>query len=139
MLSTGALKLRQKPGPKNALGLVKFSFPNTNNVYLHSTPTQGLFKKARRDFSHGCIRVEFPVKLAEYVLKEHEEWPKERIEETMQGGKTKTVTLKTPIPVYIFYSTVLANETDQVMFYDDIYGHDLILQNQLAKGFPYPP
>lgn len=139
MLSTGALKLRQKPGPKNALGLVKFAFPNTNNVYLHSTPTQGLFKKARRDFSHGCIRVESPVALAQFVLSDRDDWTREKIEETMQGSKSKTVTLKTGLPVYIFYSTVLADENGQVRFFDDIYGHDLILQDLLAKGFPYPP
>jgi murein L,D-transpeptidase YcbB/YkuD len=138
MLSTGALKLRQKPGPKNALGLVKFAFPNNNNVYLHSTPTQGLFKKARRDFSHGCIRVEQPTELAEWVLAGQNDWPKERIAETMKGNKTKTVTLKTALPVYIFYSTVLADETGRVRFYEDIYGHDQILVNLLSKGFPYP-
>ena len=138
-MSTGALKLRMKPGPKNALGLVKFAFPNTNNVYLHSTPTQGLFKKTRRDFSHGCIRVEFPVKLAEFVLKDHEEWTRERIEAAMQKDKPRIVTLKTPIPVYIFYSTVLADANGRAMFFNDIYGHDQILMDQLAKGFPYPP
>jgi murein L,D-transpeptidase YcbB/YkuD len=138
MLSTGALKLRQKPGPKNALGLVKFAFPNNNNVYLHSTPTKGLFKKARRDFSHGCIRVEDPVSLAQWVLKDQGDWTREKIEESMNRDKSKTVTLKTGLPVYIFYSTVLADENGQVMFFDDIYGHDLILQDLLAKGFPYP-
>lgn len=138
MLSTGALKLRQKPGPKNALGLVKFAFPNNNNVYLHSTPSQGLFKKARRDFSHGCIRVENPQALADWVLREQGDWPLQRIEETMKGDKTKTVTLKTALPVYIFYSTVLADETGKVMFFEDLYGHDQILQDLLAKGFPYP-
>lgn len=140
LLSTGALKLRQKPGPKNALGLVKFAFPNNNNVYLHSTPSQGLFKRARRDFSHGCIRVENPVKLGEFVLKDQGgEWDSEKIKAAMNGDKQKTVTLKTAIPVYIFYSTVLADETGKVKFFDDIYGHDVILQDQLAKGFPYPP
>jgi len=137
-LANGALKLRQKPGPKNALGLVKFSFPNTNNVYLHSTPSQGLFKRTRRDFSHGCIRVEFPVTLAEFVLKDREEWPREKIEEAMQSDKPKIVTLKTPIPVYIFYSTVLADASGKTMFYDDLYGHDKILGDLLAQGFPYP-
>lgn len=137
-LASGDLKLRQKPGPKNALGLVKFTFPNTNNVYLHSTPNQGLFKKTRRDFSHGCIRVEYPVKMAEFVLKDHEEWNRERIEAAMQKDQPKIVTLKTPIPVFIIYSTVLANEEGKAMFYNDIYGHDQILADMLAKGFPYP-
>lgn len=138
LLASGALKLRQKPGPKNALGLVKFAFPNTNNVYLHSTPSQGLFKRTRRDFSHGCIRVEYPVTLAEFVLKDHEEWTREKIEAAMQKDKPRIVTLKTPIPVYIFYSTVLADADGRTMFYSDIYGHDKILGELLAKGFPYP-
>jgi murein L,D-transpeptidase YcbB/YkuD len=138
MLTTGALKLRQKPGPKNALGLVKFAFPNHNNIYLHSTPSKGLFKKARRDFSHGCIRVEDPVGLAEFILADQGEWTRERIESAMNGSKPKTVTLKHPVPVYIFYSTVLADEAGTVSFYDDIYGHDLVLSDLLAKGFPYP-
>ncbi|MFM8332705.1 MAG: murein L,D-transpeptidase [Candidatus Methylumidiphilus sp.] len=137
-LASGSLKLRQKPGPKNALGLVKFTFPNTNNVYLHSTPSQSLFKRTRRDFSHGCIRVELPVKLAEFVLKDEVEWKQQKIEEAMHGDATKIVTLKTPIPVYIFYSTVLADADGRAMFYQDLYGHDAILAEQLAKGFPYP-
>jgi murein L,D-transpeptidase YcbB/YkuD len=138
MLATGALKLRQKPGPKNALGLVKFAFPNNNNIYLHSTPSKGLFQRARRDFSHGCIRVQDPVGLAEFILADQGEWTRERIESAMNGNNPKTVTLKQAIPVYIFYSTVLANEDGQANFYHDIYGHDAILQGLLAKGFPYP-
>jgi murein L,D-transpeptidase YcbB/YkuD len=138
MLSTGALKLRQKPGPKNALGLVKFAFPNHNNVYLHSTPSKGLFQKARRDFSHGCIRVQDPVKLAEWILMGQGEWTRARIESAMAGQTPKTVILKQPIPVYIFYSTVLADRDGRISFFEDIYGHDLTLQTLLAKGFPYP-
>ncbi len=137
-LASGALRLRQRPGPKNALGLVKFAFPNTNNVYLHGTPSQGLFKRTRRDFSHGCIRVEFPVTLAEFVLKDHGEWTREKIEAAMHGSTQKFVTLKPSIPVYIFYSTVLADADGRAMFYQDLYGHDAILSGELAKGFPYP-
>lgn len=138
-LASGALKLRQKPGPKNALGLVKFAFPNTNNVYLHSTPAQGLFQRTRRDFSHGCIRVEFPVTLAEFVLKDHNEWNRETIDAAMHAEKSKIVTVKPAIPVFIFYSTVLANAEGQAMFYQDLYGHDAVLSAELAKGFPYQP
>lgn len=138
MLSTGALRLRQKPGPKNALGLIKFNFPNHNNVYLHSTPTPGLFKRTRRDFSHGCIRVEDPAGLAEFVLAGQGEWSRERIVAAMNAENQKTVALQRAIPVYLFYSTVLADEHGWVRFYEDIYGHDLILQELLAKGFPYP-
>jgi murein L,D-transpeptidase YcbB/YkuD len=137
MLATGALKLRQKPGPKNALGLVKFAFPNHNNVYLHSTPSKGLFQRARRDFSHGCIRVQDPVGLAEWVLKDRGEWNRARIESAMSSGSQKTVTLKQAIPVFLFYSTVLADERGRVGFFEDLYGHDVTLQALLSKGFPY--
>lgn len=138
LVASGQLKLRQKPGPKNALGLVKFAFPNTNNVYLHSTPNQGLFGRDRRDFSHGCIRVADPVGLAEWVLKSEGEWTRQRVQQAMNGREPKLVTLKRPIPVYIFYSTVLADDQGKVMFFEDIYGHDRILQGLLEKGFPYP-
>jgi murein L,D-transpeptidase YcbB/YkuD len=137
-LASGALRLRQKPGPKNALGLVKFAFPNTNNVYLHSTPSQGLFKRTRRDFSHGCIRVEYPVTLAEFVLKDYPEWTHDKIVDAMQGTQSRTVTVKPAIPVYIYYSTVFADTDGRAMFYHDLYGHDAILSAELAKGFPYP-
>lgn len=138
LVSSGALKLRQKPGPKNALGLVKFAFPNNNNVYLHSTPNQGLFGRDRRDFSHGCIRVADPIALAEWVLRNEREWTRQRIQQAMNGKEPKLVTLAQPIPVYIFYSTVLADDQGKVMFFEDIYGHDRILQGLLDKGFPYP-
>jgi murein L,D-transpeptidase YcbB/YkuD len=138
LVASGQLKLRQKPGPKNALGLVKFAFPNTNNVYLHSTPNQGLFGRDRRDFSHGCIRVADPTSLAEWVLRGEGEWTRERIQQAMNGKEPKLVTLKQPVPVYIFYSTVLADDQGKVLFYQDIYGHDRILQGLLDKGFPYP-
>ncbi len=138
-VATGALKLRQKPGGSNALGLVKFSFPNTNNVYLHSTPGKGLFNRDRRDFSHGCIRVQDPLKLAEWVLADNGDWPKDRIQTFMDGEVTKTISVKKPIPVYILYSTVMADPDGKVSFFEDIYGHDRTLQVLLAKGFPYPP
>jgi murein L,D-transpeptidase YcbB/YkuD len=138
-LSNGTLKLRQKPGLKNALGLVKFSFPNNNNVYLHSTPSINLFNRARRDFSHGCIRVQDPVALAEWVLTDNGDWPRERVVEAMEKGESSLrVGLKKPIPVYIFYSTVMADPDGRVSFYEDIYGHDRTLQVLLARGFPYP-
>ena len=138
-VAAGALKVRQKPGASNALGLVKFSFPNTNNVYLHSTPSKGLFNRDRRDFSHGCIRVQDPLKLAEWVLADNGDWPKDRIQSFMDGEVTKTINIKKPIPVYILYSTVMADPDGKVSFFEDIYGHDRTLQVLLAKGFPYPP
>ena len=129
----GGLRIRQKPGPKNALGKIKFSFPNTNNVYLHGTPNQGLFKLDRRDFSHGCIRVEDPPKLAEWVLQENGNWPMERIQKAIKGPDNQTVSLKDTIPVYILYSTVMADPDGTISFYDDLYGHDKTLQTLLSK------
>jgi murein L,D-transpeptidase YcbB/YkuD len=138
-VAAGALKVRQKPGGSNALGLIKFSFPNTNNVYLHSTPSKALFNRDRRDFSHGCIRVQDPLKLAEWVLADNGDWSKDRIQSFMDGEVTKTINIKKPIPVYILYSTVMADPDGKVSFFEDIYGHDRTLQVLLAKGFPYPP
>ena len=137
-VASGALKVRQRPGPENALGLFKFSFPNTNNVYLHSTPSKGLFSRDRRDFSHGCIRVQDPQRLAEWVLEDNGDWPPERIAEFANGDVTKTITLKKPIPVYILYATVMVDPEGRISFFDDIYGHDRTLQVLLSRGFPYP-
>jgi murein L,D-transpeptidase YcbB/YkuD len=137
-VAAGSLKVRQKPGPTNALGLVKFSFPNTSNIYLHSTPSKGLFNRDRRDFSHGCIRVQDPRKLAEWVLADNGDWPRERIAQMMDGTATKTINIKKPIPVYILYSTVMADPDGKISFFEDIYGHDRTLQVLLARGFPYP-
>jgi L,D-transpeptidase YcbB len=137
-VASGSLKIRQRPGPDNALGLFKFSFPNTNNVYLHSTPSKNLFSRDRRDFSHGCIRVQDPQRLAEWVLEDNGDWPSERIHQFAEGDVTKTITLKKPIPVYIFYSTVMVDQEGRISFFDDIYGHDRTLQVLLSRGFPYP-
>jgi len=139
-LAGGSVRVRQKPGPKNALGLVKFSFPNTNNVYLHSTPSVGLFNRSRRDYSHGCIRVHDPVGLAEWVLKDNGDWPRSRIEDVMGSEEVVSlrVALKQAIPVYIIYLTVMAEPDGRVSFYGDIYGHDKVLVEMLAHGFPYP-
>lgn len=137
-VAAGAYKIRQKPGTKNALGPIKFSFPNNNNVYLHGTPSQSLFSRDRRDFSHGCIRVQEPARLAEWVLADNGDWPLVRIKETMQGEATRTINLRKPIPVYILYSTVMADPDGTISFFEDIYGHDRTLQVLLARGFPYP-
>jgi len=138
-LRTCDLQVRQKPGPSNALGLVKFMFPNQNNVYLHSTPSQTLFSRSRRDFSHGCIRVEDPVALAAWALRDQPEWTVERIRDAMQkNGDSKTVVLKSSIPIMIIYTTAVVRDDGSVDFYDDIYGHDATLENALAAGYPYP-
>lgn len=138
-LKTGKLAVRQKPGPANALGLVKLIFPNEYNVYLHSTPVQELFSRSRRDFSHGCIRVEKPAELAAWALRNNPGWTLERVRQAMQNGDDNvTVNLAQPVPVFIVYGTALVYESGEVHFYDDIYGHDAELAQALAKGYPYP-
>ncbi len=136
-LRSGTLKIRQRPGPRNALGRVKFLFPNPYSVYLHDTPAKSLFQRARRDFSHGCIRVEDPPRLAEFVLRDQPGWSKRRIQQALRSSKSKRVSLRMPIPVYVFYSTVLVDREGNTRFFDDIYGRDAILQRKLAKGYPY--
>ena len=105
----GRLFIRQKPGPKNSLGLAKFIFPNADNVYMHGTPAQQLFSRARRDFSHGCIRLEDPARFAEWVLRDQPEWTRERIDAAMQGERPTRVNLKQPLTVVLFYDTVHVN------------------------------
>jgi murein L,D-transpeptidase YcbB/YkuD len=138
-LSAGKLLVRQKPGPSNALGLVKLMFPNEYNVYLHSTPSQALFSRSRRDFSHGCIRVEQAAELAAWVLRDKPEWGPERVRAAMQSGKDNVqINLSKPVPVLILYGTAVVDEENQVHFFDDIYGHDSALEKVLAQGYPYP-
>jgi L,D-transpeptidase YcbB len=132
-LAAGRLRLRQEPGEDNALGLIKFLFPNAHNVYLHSTPAHQLFKASRRAFSHGCIRVADPVALAAFVLKNAAgPWDVERIEAVMKGNATLKVELAEPIRVMILYGTVMATEAGPVQFFDDIYGHDQRLASLLG-------
>jgi murein L,D-transpeptidase YcbB/YkuD len=135
---SGRLFVRQKPGPKNSLGLAKFIFPNAENVYMHGTPAQTLFSRARRDFSHGCIRLEDPTKLAEWVLRDQPEWDRKHIEAAMQGTRPTRVNLKEPLTVIIFYDTVHVNSQGVLFFVEDIYGHDRQLDEALAVGYPYP-
>jgi murein L,D-transpeptidase YcbB/YkuD len=137
-LRAGKLFIRQKPGPKNSLGLVKFIFPNNYDVYMHDTPSTELFSKSRRDFSHGCVRLERPADMAAWVLRDKSGWDLERIRATMNGDKTQQVNLAHPIPVLIVYGTAVVLEDGLVHFYDDIYGHDVDLEKVLEKGYPYP-
>jgi murein L,D-transpeptidase YcbB/YkuD len=136
LLRSGKLLIRQLPGPKNALGLVKFIFPNDNNVYLHDTPTQHLFSKVRRDFSHGCIRVEKPKALAEWVFRNNSEWSPQRIAAAMNGTGTIQANVDPVIPVLIVYATAVALQGGEVRFFADIYGHDASLEVQLAQPHP---
>ena len=116
--------IRQLPGGKNALGKVKFLFPNSFNIYFHDTPAKSLFEKDKRAYSHGCIRLKEPEKMANYVLRDQPEWTPEKIEEAMNAGKEKFVRVKDPIPVLITYYTAWVDENGQLNFREDIYGHD---------------
>jgi murein L,D-transpeptidase YcbB/YkuD len=133
----GRLRIRQKPGPRNALGLVKFIFPNAQSVYMHGTPAQAQFSRTRRDFSHGCIRLEHPAALADWVLRDQPDWTPERIETAMQGDRPTRVNLEEPLTVVLYYDTVHVNSEDVVHFADDIYGDDGALDRALAHGYPY--
>jgi len=137
-LRAGKLFIRQAPGPKNSLGLVKFIFPNDYSVYMHDTPAQEFFSKSRRDFSHGCIRLGKPADLAVWVLRDNPGWDMDRVRAAMNGGATQQVNLAHRIPVLIVYGTVIVTEDGTVHFYDDIYGHDASLEEVLDKGYPYP-
>ena len=118
------LVFRQKPGDGNALGHVKFLFPNPYNVYLHDTPADSLFARPGRAFSHGCVRVEEPEALAKYVLRGYSEWDDESIFAAMQSGVEKHVKLKKKIPVHIAYFTAWVDENGGLHFQPDIYGYD---------------
>jgi len=124
------VRIRQRPGAGNALGGVKFIFPNNFDVYLHDTNAGKLFDRIERGLSHGCVRVEEPQKLAEYVLRDFPEWTPEQISAAMQAGQEKGVKLKTPIPVFIVYMTARVHEGG-VRFLKDIYGHDAEQSAQL--------
>jgi murein L,D-transpeptidase YcbB/YkuD len=136
-LRQGYFRVRQRPGPSNALGLVKFVFPNDLNVYLHGTPTIGLFARSRRDFSHGCVRVEDAAALAEWALAEQGDWSRDRVLAAMNAPEQTRVDLKQPITVILFYITaVVTPEDGTVHFARDIYGHDSRLNR--ALGFRGP-
>lgn len=116
--------IRQKPGPKNSLGLVKFLFPNSNSIYLHDTPSKSLFKEEKRAFSHGCIRLEKPIELAYLLVKDDKNWTMEKLNDAFHSKKEIWYTLKNKIPVYIGYFTAWVNDSDEVQFYDDVYARD---------------
>lgn len=113
--------VRQLPGADNALGLVKFLFPNSHSIYLHDTPSKSLFEQDKRAFSHGCIRLAEPVKLARYLLRNDSNWNNQKIEEAMKAGTEKYVVLKNPVPVYITYFTCWVDNNGVLQFRDDVY------------------
>jgi len=133
LLAAGKLRLRQQPGEDNALGLAKFMFPNSYNVYLHSTPAHQLFNETVRAFSHGCIRVADPLSLATLVLKDAPgDWTREKIQAAMNGTTMQRINLPQPINVLILYATALATEAGPVLFFEDLYGYDQKLERQLG-------
>ena len=125
--------VRQKPGRENALGQVKFIFPNSYNIYFHDTPSKSLFGRHKRTFSHGCIRLEKPFELAKYLLRNDPFWPETAIRNAMNSKTEKWVTLSRPLPVFITYFTCWADEKGGVWFREDIYGHDNKLGGHLFE------
>ena len=126
--------VRQKPGPMNSLGLVKFLFPNSYNIYLHDTPTKSLFGETSRAFSHGCIRVMEPAKLAAFLLKNNKEWSAVKINQAMNSGKEQYVTIKNKVPVFIAYFTAFTDRNGLLNFRKDIYSLDDQLANMIISG-----
>ena len=129
--------VRQKPGSWNALGRVKFVMPNSEDIYLHDTPSKTFFARARRDFSHGCIRVSDPAALAAFLLRDLPQWTADSVGKAMAGDSTRWVQLTTRVPVFLVYQTVMVTEAGETFFYGDIYGHDRALDRALKKGYPY--
>jgi murein L,D-transpeptidase YcbB/YkuD len=136
-LRTGELELRQEPGSANELGLVKFIFPHQNGVYMHGTLDRDLFERLRRDFSHGCIRLEHPAALSAWALHGDSNWDPEAINKAINGNATIDVHLPRPVNVVTFYGTAMVDDNGEVHFSGDIYGYDAILEKALAKARPY--
>lgn len=126
-------RFRQAPGKRNALGRMKFLFPNKYEVYLHDTPYRTHFAKRERAYSSGCIRLEDPLALAEYVLKGNPNWSRDKIEETLESLESRAIQLLEPIPVYIFYSTAWLDEDGTIHYLKDIYDRDAILENAMRR------
>jgi murein L,D-transpeptidase YcbB/YkuD len=129
--------VRQRPGPKNPLGRIKFMLPNDHAVYLHDTPSQNLFARADRSFSSGCIRVEHPLELAERLLQDMPGWNRATLDARIATGETQTVTLKTPLSVYIMYWTAEAGADGQAVFYNDLYERDAAVLAALKEPFRF--
>ncbi|HEV3486890.1 MAG TPA: L,D-transpeptidase family protein, partial [Vicinamibacterales bacterium] len=134
-IRTLQVQVRQKPGNSNSLGLVKFLFPNGNNVYLHDTPSQSHFARASRAYSHGCIRLAEPEALAAWVLRDKSEWTPEKVQKAMRGQRDDIyVKVDRPIAVLIVYETAVAQPNGEVHFFEDVYGHDTKLMAALRPA-----
>jgi len=131
----GLPDIRQLPGAKNSLGRVKFLFPNSFNIYFHDTPAKALFEKDKRAYSHGCIRLSDPVKMANYLLKDDPQWPADKIDDAMNSGSEKYVKLKNAVPVLITYYTAWVDDIGALHFAEDIYGHDkAVIEKMFTKS-----
>jgi murein L,D-transpeptidase YcbB/YkuD len=126
--------IRQKPGPNNSLGLVKFLFPNSHSIYLHDTPAKSLFNETNRAFSHGCIRIAEPKKLASYLLRNDSTWNDVTITAAMESGREKTVILKKTTPVFIAYFTSWVDKYGKINFRKDVYNRDSRLTELIMKN-----
>ncbi len=124
----------QEPGPHNALGRVKFMFPNKYAIYLHDTPSRSLFDRSSRAFSHGCIRVQDPLRLAEILLDDQENYSLEKIEEIIKEGELTNVSLKTPKKILLAYLTVGINSSGQLTYHEDVYSRDPDLYQALIAA-----
>jgi murein L,D-transpeptidase YcbB/YkuD len=125
--------LRQDPGPGNALGRIKFNFPNRHSVYMHDTPKKAWFDRTERAFSSGCIRVDKPMELAELLLADSERWSQEKIRAAIDQGRTRTVVLSKPVPVLILYWTVDVDEQGGILFKRDVYDQDRMVLQEMRK------
>jgi murein L,D-transpeptidase YcbB/YkuD len=129
--------LVQPPGPENALGRVKFMFPNSYAVYLHDTPTRSLFEKSERAFSSGCIRIENPLELAALLLEGQKGWDRAAIDAALATGKTRTVTLERPVPVLLTYFTAWVDRDGELQLRRDVYGRDPKVLRALDAEFRF--
>jgi murein L,D-transpeptidase YcbB/YkuD len=139
-IRSGRLRMRQRPGSDNPMGLVKFVFPNRYSVYLHDSPMRDInFLLPQRVASHGCIHLENPAELAAWVLRDQPQWTLDNVRQAMETGQdNRSIKLTRPLPVLLFYTTVSTVLQGKIHFYRDIYGYDTALQQALAKGYPYP-
>lgn len=133
-LARGEYRIRQRPGPGNALGRVKFEFPNNDAIYMHDTPSRGGFYQSRRDFSHGCIRLSHPERMANFLLSEEPRWDAKRISEAMSSPEQVTVHLREPVSVLLFYTTSIVDTDGKAVFLEDIYGQDSKLDQALFSA-----
>ena len=136
--TTDLPEIRQKPGGENSLGKVKFLFPNSFNIYFHDTPAKSLFDKDVRAYSHGCIRLSDPEKLADYLLKDNSKWTPERIDTAMNNGNEQFVAVKNPVPVFITYYTAWVDDSGLLNFRNDIYGHDQEIAQKMFETSSIP-